>query len=701
MTTAETKATDSGISLCVGGFDRNQTSYLNRELSWLAFNARVLQLARDVERPLLERFGFAGIFSSNLDEFFQVRVAGLHDQQAADFHGSSPDGRTPQEQLDLIRLVSSGLCAELEDLVIAGLIPALAQMGITIETWAGLEKESRDSLSELFVERILPVLTPLAVDPGHPFPYISDLSLNLAIVLRDPDSGKELFARLKVPPNLERFIRLTDDRLVPIEEVIAAHLPELFVGMEIIDHQVFRVIRNADLSLDEDEAEDLLSAVELELRRRRFGRAVRLEVQDGMSSKLRSLLLRELQLGEEDLYECRSLVGLNCLTELTDLSRPDLINRPLVGITEPELLDETGNIDVFAAMRRGDILLHHPYTSFGRSVVELLHAASTDPKVLAIKMTLYRVSGDSPVVASLIRAAEAGKQVAVLIELQARFDEESNINWARQLEQHGVHVTYGLMGLKTHAKCCMIIREEQQGIRRYCHVGSGNYNDRTARFYEDLGLMTADPKVGEDVARLFNSLTGYALENRYERLLVAPSFLRSGIKNLIENEMDSEDGRIVMKMNSLVDREMIDLLYEASQAGVKIELIVRGICCLRPGVLGLSENIRVRSLIGRYLEHSRIYRFGNGKGSNDPVCYIGSADLMERNLSGRVECLVKIDEDRLIGRLDEILEAALTDDRLAWDLDSEGVWTRQGGKANVDTHERLTSLAQVRVGKRN
>ncbi|MEE2768895.1 MAG: polyphosphate kinase 1 [Actinomycetota bacterium] len=697
MTTANTEAIDSAVSFLVGGFDRNETPYLNRELSWMAFDARVLQLARDRHRPLLERVRFAAIFASNFDEFFQVRVAGLRDQEAAEFAGRTPDGRTPTEQLTAIRPIATRLCTELEDLVARDLIPALADEGIAIVSWDQLTDEDHTVLSRTFEEKILPVLTPLAVDPGHPFPYISDLSLNLAVTLRDPTVGRELFARLKVPPNLERFIHLQDGRLVPIEEVIAAHLPDLFVGMQIVDHQVFKVTRNADLSLDEDEAEDLLSAVEMELRRRRFTRAVRLEIQDSAGSGTRNLLLRELQLPEDALYECNTLLDLRSLAEIAELARPDLHQTSWIGVTEPELLVDGEKADLFAAIRRSDLLLHHPYSSFGQSVVELLHAASVDPDVLAIKMTLYRVSGDSPVVASLIRAAEAGKQVAVLIELTARFDEEPNINWARQLEQHGVHVTYGLVGLKTHAKCCLIVRQEDDGIRRYCHIGTGNYNDRTAQIYEDLGLLTADGAVGDDLARLFNSLTGYGREDRYQRLVVAPEFLRSQIRELIEGEMRAQKGHITMKMNALADQEMIDLLYDASQAGVQVDLIVRGICCLRPGVPNISENIRVRSIVGRYLEHSRVYHFANGDGPKRPAYYIGSADLMERNLGRRVETLVRIDDAQLTNRLSEILVTCLFDDRLAWDLNGDGVWTRRMGERGIDTHLRLAELATMRA----
>lgn len=681
-------------------FDPNDTPYLNRELSWLSFDARVLQLARDAHRPLLERLRFLAIFASNLDEFFQVRVAGLLGQEAAQLTARTVDGYTPAEQLATIRGVATGLMADAEAVLVDDLLPQLAEHGVEILDWSDLGDGERDDLGVAFRERILPVLTPLAVDPGHPFPYISGLSLNLAVRLRDPVDGRTLFARVKVPPMLDRFLRVGDEahRFVPIEQVVAAHLPELFVGMEILGHQVFRVTRNADLSLDEEEeAEDLLSAVELELRRRRFGRAVRLEIDGPTDPEVRDLLLRELGLDEDGLYPCGRLVGLAGLFQLTELPLPDLLDTPFAGVVEPGLQSDDESFDVFAALRRGDVLLHHPYTSFGRSVGEFLHAAAVDPKVLAIKMTLYRVSGDSSVVASLIQAAEAGKQVAVLIELKARFDEELNINWARQLERNGVHVTYGLVGLKTHAKCCMVVREEPGGIRRYCHLGTGNYNDRTARVYEDFGLLTADPGVGEEMARLFNGLTGYGRENRYDRLVVAPEFLRPTIRDLVEGEMRAVDGHITMKMNSLVDPEMIDLLYDASRAGVEVDLLVRGICCLRPGVPGLSDNIRVRSLVGRYLEHSRVYRFANGRGPGIPAYFIGSADLMPRNLIRRVEVLVRIEDDEQAERLDQVLDTCLRDEWLAWDLAGDGSWRRNPGESGLDAHVQLARLALERA----
>jgi len=687
----------------VGGFDLNSTPYLNRELSWLAFDARVLQLAKDSHRPILERLRFLAIFASNLDEFFQVRVSGLLGQEAANLATRTVDGLTPKAQLTTIRAVVADLAVQAEMLLVDELLPDLSAAGVSLVDWSELEQHEQAFLGETFRQRILPILTPLAVDPGHPFPYISGLSLNLAVRLRDPVENRMLFARVKVPLMLDRFLPVDEkcDRFVPVEQVVAAHLPELFLGMDILGHQVFRVTRNADLALDEEEeVSDLLSAVELELRRRRFGRAVRLELVGPVDSEVSGLLLRELGLDEEDLYWCGRFVDLAGFLQLVDLPLPDLLETPFPGVLEPGLHLEEESVDIFTALRRGDVLLHHPYSSFNSSVGEFLHSASMDPQVLAIKMTLYRVSGDSQVVASLIKAAEAGKQVAVLIELKARFDEELNINWAKQLERHGVHVTYGLVGLKTHAKCCMVVREESGGIRRYCHLGTGNYNDRTARVYEDLGLLTADPNVGEEMARLFNGLTGYGRETRYDRLVVAPEFLRSKIRDLIEGEMRASSGRIRMKMNALVDSEMIDLLYDASRAGVKVDLLVRGICCLRPGIPGLSENIRVRSLVGRYLEHSRIYHFANGDGEGRSACFMGSADLMPRNLIRRVEVLIRIEDEKQLKRLDQILDTCLADDRLAWDLESDGTWVRKPGSRGLDTHQylALTAVERSRSG---
>ena len=500
----------------------------------------------------------------------------------------------------------------------------------------------------------------------------------------------------KVPNTLARWVHV-DDFYVPLEQVIAAHLALLFPGMEILEHHAFRVTRNADLTLEEEDADDLLVAVEYELRRRRFGRAVRLEISASMSDEVLDLLLRELDLDPTDVYASVAPLDARSLLELVDIERPDLRWPRWQGVTESALLIEDDEpADFFSVLRGGDVIVHHPYSSFSTSVIEFIRQAALDSQVLAIKLTLYRTSGDSPIIDELIRAAELGKQVAVLVELKARFDEAANIGWARRLEQAGVHVAYGLAGLKIHTKTAMVVREEADGIRRYCHLGTGNYNHRTARVYEDLGLLTADPVVGDDLADLFNYLTGYGRDIEYERLLVAPEGLRAGLLDLIDKEIESGRGRIVMKMNGLVDAPMISKLYEASQAGVNIDLIVRGTCCLRPGVTGMSERIRVRSVVGRFLEHSRIFQFGNGRGPGQPMTYIGSADLMSRNLNRRVEVLVRIDDPALTGRLQEVIDVGLTDDQLAWTLDGDGVWTRRLGPAGIDSHERLQHLATAR-----
>lgn len=680
----------------VGGWDQNDTPVLNRELSWLAFNARVLELVADPAVPLLERAAFLAIFSSNLDEFFQVRVSGLHDQVAAGITKPTSDGRLPGQQIEEIREVVSRLSAQHQSSFIDDVRPALHREGISLVNYTDLDEEQRERTAVQFRQRIFPVLTPLAVDPGHPFPYISDLSLNLAVLIRDPMDDRRLFARVKVPNTLARWVHV-DDSYVPLEQVIAAHLGLLFPGMEILEHHAFRVTRNADLTLEEEDADDLLVAVEYELRRRRFGRAVRLEISASMSDEVLDLLLRELDLDPTDVYASVAPLDARSLLEIVDIERPDLRWPRWQGVTEPVLLvDDDEPADFFSVLRSGDVMVHHPYSSFSTSVIEFIRQAALDSQVLAIKLTLYRTSGDSPIIDELIRAAERGKQVAVLVELKARFDEAANIGWARRLEQAGVHVAYGLAGLKIHTKTAMVVREEADGIRRYCHLGTGNYNHRTARVYEDLGLLTADPVVGDDLADLFNYLTGYGRDIEYERLLVAPEGLRAGLLDLIDKEIESGRGRIVMKMNGLVDASMISKLYEASQAGVNIDLIVRGTCCLRPGVTGMSERIRVRSVVGRFLEHSRIFQFGNGRGLGQPITYIGSADLMSRNLNRRVEVLVRIDDPALTGRLQEVIDIGLTDDQLAWTLDGDGVWTRRSGPAGIDSHERLQHLATAR-----
>ncbi|MDQ6948331.1 MAG: RNA degradosome polyphosphate kinase [Actinomycetota bacterium] len=675
--------------------------YLNREVSWLEFNARVLALAEDGAVPLLERAKFLAIFSGNLDEFFQVRVAALRDQLAAGLGATSPDGLTPAQNLRLIRPAVERLLVRQGRTFLDDVIPTLADNGISLSDWSSLDTEDRAHLDALFDRRIFPVLTPLAVDPGHPFPYVSNMSLNLAVSVRDPDSGAKRFARLKVPPLLPRFVVLPDgERFVAVEQIIAAHLAPLFPGMEIVSHDAFRVTRNADLTPGDEEADDLLAAVELELRRRRFGRAVRLEVASSMSAETLELLMRELELEADDVYVIDGPLALSGLWSVYELDRPDLKDPPWIGVTQPRLIDGDGDAcDIFAALREQEVLVHHPYDSFSTSVVSFIEQAAHDPKVLAIKQTLYRTSGDSPVVKALIEAAEAGKQVAVLVELKARFDEQANIGWARALEEAGVHVVYGLVGLKTHSKTALVVRDDGDDIRRYCHIGTGNYNPRTARTYEDLGLLTAEAEIGADLAELFNYLTGYSRQTAYRRLLVAPTNLRRSILDLIEAERDAPagSGRIVLKMNNLVDTATIDALYEASQAGVNIDLIVRGICCLRPGVAGLSETIRVRSLVGRFLEHSRIFAFGTRERRR---YYIGSADLMPRNLDRRVEAVVPVADPRLRDRLQEVLDLNLADDTLAWTLDDEGTWHKVETETGVNAQASLQEVAFERARRR-
>ena len=669
----------------------------NRELSWLDFDDRVLALAADDRTPALERAKFLAIFSENLDEFFQVRVAGLKEQVDAGLRAPSPDGLTPSEQLRAVGERVTRMAREADDVFMTGVIPALAGAGIRFSAWNQLDAEDQAYLTEMFERSIYPVLTPLAVDPAHPFPYISSLSLNLAVVAIDPDDGERRFARVKVPPLLPRFVVMPDgERFVPLEQVIAAHLGTLFPGMAIEDHVAFRVTRNADLDLEEEEADDLLAAIELEVRRRRFGRAVRLEVEAGMSDEVLALLQRELDLTDEETYVHEGPIDLGGLWSVRDLDLPEASYEDFQPVTQRALQPaEGGSVDIFAELSRHDILVHHPYDSFASSVEELIVQAASDPAVLAIKQTLYRTSGDSPIVAALIRAAEAGKQVVALVELKARFDEERNIEWARRLEEAGVHVVYGVVGLKTHAKVALVARAEEQGVRRYCHIGTGNYNSRTARLYEDLGVLTSNDQIGADASQLFNYLTGFGREVKYKSLLVAPAHLRGQLVDLIRNEVGAGHGRgeIIMKMNSLADPELIEELYAASADGVTVRLVVRGICCLRPGVPGLSENITVRSLIGRYLEHSRVYRFANGNGPDEPACFLGSADLMPRNLDRRVEALVPVIDHELRRRIEEVLEVNLADDCLAWEL-SDTTWKRLDGGGTVNTHLVLQELAR-------
>ncbi|MDQ6909526.1 MAG: RNA degradosome polyphosphate kinase [Actinomycetota bacterium] len=678
----------------------SEVRYINRYLSWLDFADRVLSLAADENQPLLERAKFLAIFSEGLDEFFQVHVAGLKEQVSAGLAAKSPEGLTPSEQLRWVQERVRDVIARQTQIFLRGVVPALADAGVVLSDWDSLDDDDRAYLVDVFDQRIFPVLTPLAIDPGHPFPYISSMSLNLAVTVSDPKVGEQRFARVKVPPLLPRFVVMPDgERFVATEQVIASHLEALFPGMEIETHHPFRVTRNADLALEEEETDDLLAAVELELRRRRFGRAVRLEVDSRMPVESRNFLMRELELDPGDVYEVEGPLELGGLWSVYELDRPELKDEVWVGVTQPRLVDPDGDpVDLFAVLRDKEVLVHHPYESFATSVEAFIEQAAADPNVLAIKQTLYRTSGDSAIVKALIRAAEAGKQVAALVELKARFDEKANIAWARALEEAGVHVVYGLMGLKTHTKTALVVRDEPDGVRRYCHVGTGNYNPKTARIYEDIGLLSADPELGADLTDLFNYLTGYSRQAQYRKMLVAPVSLRPGIVELIRAERDAGDnGRIVMKMNSLVDAAIIDELYEASLAGARIDLIVRGICCLRPQVPGLSDRINVRSIVGRYLEHSRIFAFGVGERRR---YYIGSADLMPRNLDRRVEAVVPVDDDELQARLQEVLDIGRADDLLTWELRPDGSWRKVPPERGVNVQSRLQELARERARRR-
>ncbi len=691
------ESSNPATSIDLGSPDR----FLNRELSWLEFNRRVLAQAEDRGVPLLERIKFCAIYSSNLDEFFQVRIAGLKEQVASGNSQRSFDGRSPTAQLSEIGTVVRAQLHALEELWLNELLPALADAGVHLLQWDQLAPEDRQYLTAFFFERVYPVLTPLSVDPGHPFPYISDLSLNLAVLVRDTNSDEHRFARVKVPPLLPRFVRLPGegDRFLALEALIAAHMSSLFVGMEVVEQHCFRVTRNADFDVEEKGADDLLEAVDLGLRRRRFAQAVRLVIAEPVASQARELLERELDLHPEDVYVARTPLDLGGLFALCNIDRPELKYEPWSGRTPFRLAEaDDERADLFAELKRSDILVHHPYTSFTSTVEEFVRLSSYDPRVLAIKIAMYRTAEDSSIVRSLIRAADRGKQVVALVELKARFDEEANIEWAKRLEQAGVHVVYGLVGLKTHAKVALVVRDEQEGLRRYCHFGTGNYNSKTARIYTDIGLLTANHELGADLSQLFNYLTGYGRDVEYRRILVAPHSLRSQLETLIEGEMNAESGtgRIVMKLNSLSDPQMIDTLTRASQAGVEIDLIVRGICCLRPGIPGYSDRIRVRSLIGRYLEHSRILYFANGEGQGRPAYYIGSADMMRRNLIRRVEAMVPIMSLPLRERIHEILQLNLDDDTLSWHMHPDGSYTRVATETGVDTHLSLQELESQR-----
>ena len=676
---------------------------LNRELSWLDFNERVLELATETGIPLLERAKFCAIFSSNLDEFFQVRVAALRDQVAAGIDTPTWDGRTPLQQLTEITAKVNQLVERQETIFVDQIVPALGEHGIAIIGWSDLSDAERETLGEYFRERIFPVLTPLAVDPGHPFPYISNLAMSIAAHVADPETSERRFVRLKIPDLFPRLIPVDDRRFVLAEEVVAAHLHTLFVGMVVEEWAIFRVTRNADLILEEEEADDLLEAVELELRKRRFNKAIRLEVADEISDEMLELLIRELELDGRNVSRHRTVIDLTCLFGLLALDRPELKDRAWPPVTAGRLfLAEETDRSIFSVMRDRAILVHHPYESFSSSVESFLEQAAADPRVQSIKMTLYRAGGDSPIIRSLIRAAEAGKQVAVLVELKARFDEATNVQWAKELERAGIHVVYGMVGLKTHSKVVLVVRDDGDQLRRYCHVGTGNYNSKTARLYEDLGFFTCDLQVGADVTQLFNHLTGFSRTDEYRSLLVAPRYLKQQLLDLIENESTyGSEGRITLKCNSIADAAVVEALYAASAAGVRIDCVVRGICTLRAGVAGLSENITARSLLGRYLEHSRIYRFAHGAGSPstpEPIHVIGSADLMPRNLDRRVEVLVPIEHPKHQEWLDQVLEFDLADDIVRWELQPDDTWSRCGPDDDYspDAQERMYRWAAER-----
>ena len=684
--------------------------FLDRELSWLAFNQRVLEMAEDPNLYLLERVNFLAIFASNLDEFFMVRVAGLKRRIATGLAITSASGLSPQDVLTKISQEAHRLQERHAKVFIDDIKPQLKEKGIKIVRWAALEESEKTSLSEYFQNQIFPVLTPLAVDPAHPFPYISGLSLNLAVVIRNKATGKEHFARVKVPPLLPRFVRIPgntgiqDVRFVPLEDIIGEFLGQLFPGMEVLQHHTFRVTRNEDLEVDEDEGENLLVALEKELLRRRFGPPVRLEVANNINPQVLELLIRELDINEEDVYHLPSPLDLTGLFEISSIKRPELHFAPHQVITNRFLKPvEDDTISIFNAMRQRDILLHHPYESFATSVQAFVEEAAADPKVLAIKQTLYRTSGDSPIVDALIAAAEAGKQVLALVEIKARFDEQNNIAWARKLEQAGVHVVYGIVGLKTHCKLALVIRQEGNQLRRYCHIGTGNYNPKTARYYEDYGILTSREGVGEDLTKLFNQLSGYAPEATFKNLLVSPNGVREGLTERIDREIEfkraGKAAHISLKMNSLVDEQIIDSLYRASNAGVTVDVLVRGMCALKPGVPGLSENIRVRSVLGRYLEHSRIFAFAGG---GDPAVFIGSADMMHRNLDRRVEALVRLSQPDHIREMTALFELAMSDKASTWHLGSDGAWTRHqydsNGQPLIDVQDK--TMADV-YAKRN
>ncbi len=677
--------------------------FLDRELSWLHFNQRVLELAEDPNVPLLERVRFLAIFASNLDEFFMVRVAGLKRRMAAGVAVPSAAGLLPREVLERIWATTSDLMQRHAALFRDAVVPALAEEGVELVRFSDLAREEQKRLKELFKERVFPVLTPLAVDPAHPFPYISGLSLNLAVLVRNPKTGTDHFARVKVPPIFARFVPVDEQRFVPLEDVISEHLKPLFPGMQVVAVHVFRVTRNEDLEVEEDDAENLLAALEKELLRRRFGPPVRLEVEETIDDHVLDLLVTELGVSEAEVVRLPGPLDLRGLHDIADLDRAELKYPAFLPSAHPRLaeVESASPVDVFEAVRRSDVLLHHPYDSFSTSVQRFIEQAAADPHVLAIKQTLYRTSGDSPIIEALIDAADAGKQVLVLVEIKARFDEHANIKWARKLEQSGCHVVYGQVGLKTHCKLALVVRDEPDGIRRYAHIGTGNYNPKTARLYEDFGMLTAHSGITENVAHLFNNLSGFSRNATYEHLLVAPDSMRGGLLEQIEVEIAhhaaGSPARIRFKANAVVDEAVVDALYRASAAGVRIDLLTRGICALRPGVEGLSETVRVRSILGRFLEHSRIFWFEN---AGEPVAWIGSADLMHRNLDRRVEALVRLPDVDSVQQVGRLLDLAFDSGTASWWLGADGVWTRHhlddDGRPLRDMHDVLITAHRRR-----
>jgi polyphosphate kinase len=682
--------------------------FLDRELSWLEFNQRVLELAEDQNLPLLERLHYLSIFASNLDEFFMVRVASLKRRIATGIAVQSASGLSPQDVLQRISDRTRELQTRHAELFARVVAPELKANGIDVVHWSTLSEEEKTALHEYFSSQVFPVLTPLAVDPAHPFPYISGLSLNLAVVLKNPKDQTEHFARVKVPPLLPRFVLVpgAESRYVPLEDVMGEFLGELFPGMQVLQHHIFRVTRNEDLEVDEDEGENLLIQLEKELLRRRFGPPVRLEVAEDVDPQVLSLLQRELDIDRTDVYNLPEPLDLSSLRSLAFLPRPDLQFEPHAITTNRYLeADEDEAADIFASLREREVLVHHPYESFATSVQAFLEQAADDPQVLAIKQTLYRTSGDSPIVDALIDAAEAGKQVLALVEIKARFDEKNNIAWARKLEAAGVHVVYGIVGLKTHCKLSLVIRQEGNQLRRYCHIGTGNYNPKTARYYEDFGLLTARPAVGEDLTQLFNQLSGFSTEPSYSSILTSPVGVREGLVERIQREIDNHEAgrpaRVRFKINSLVDEQIIDQLYFASMAGVPVEIVVRGMCALKPGIPGLSDNITVHSVLGRYLEHSRIFFFEN---AGDPDVFIGSADMMHRNLDRRVETLVKITQSDQIKELDDLFVLAMSNQVSVWELESSGNWRRDAkdadGQPLLDMQDEIMSRTLVKKRSR-